>query len=346
MALETHPLEGNEKWTFFQPNVGIKSHYLTREIEVDAPEEIVRSITHGSTCREGLINNVRAAFQALTTEKTSVGERAWQLEPKKTFDIVLDDEKIRGPGMSRLWIDARWLRPEDYDPASGGFDKKFRRIKLDEFLKVADIVVGLPAALLNPDRASGEWWRTDPEKALAGGRIYWDGADNTVLQHPAVMAVLTGLYRQAFCLCHGGFGPQILETGSYEEVRGAIDAAEWKPIFGQCEKFRPWINVPVPNGGYPQNFAFPWHPPKSKRVSYWQRFVRLQRALRRHGFNEVLGEDICSGWALLDKGTQYSGAYSFWGEEKKLTGAHKRVMQLGRPLKRKKKDDEEAQGAS
>lgn len=340
MLLEEHPLSNETNWIFLKPEVGVRVNYLTRPVGIDKPKETAHSISTFSSCREVIIGSIRTALQNLTTKKIPVGTSTWQKELKTTSDIILNDKRSNGLKNNYLTISTNGFQFNNFPTKKSTDNLKFGKIKLEEFLRVSDIVVGLPAALLNPNRMPGDWWHTNPEKARRGARIYWNGIDNTILQHPVITSTLTGLYRQAYCLCFGGFGPEVLKSGSYEEVQEAIDSGDWKEIFAQCEKFRPWINVPVPEaglgkGGNIHNFAFPWYKPRTGRVSFWQRFVRFQRALRRHGFEEVLGQDISTGWNLLKKEISYSGVYTFWGEERQLTKSHKRVMELGKPLKRK-----------
>lgn len=349
MALEQHPLSGKDDWQYNQPASGVSTYYVSRDLS--SGEETVRRLAHFTSCRENLISYLRQALQRLNTNKEKYGDRAWEVSLKQTHDIVLDDRRCRD-GNHRTLLAIHDPIP-NWEIAGEG-----DHVDEEEFLQVANIVVGLPAALLDPNRRSGDWWVTPLKgfrgKAPATGEapkadgqaqqnyLRWRGVDNFVLRHPALLATLIGLYRQAYLLCACGFGPQVLDSVNHDDVVEAISEAKWKPIFALADQARPWINVPAAQNSSPVNYPFPWHTPGRKKVSYWQRFVRLQRAVRRHGYDEVLGEDLAQGWSLLNKGTQYTGAFSFWGVEKDLKDAHRRIMKLGKPLKRKKDGQESA----
>jgi len=338
MPLEKHPLSTNLNWRFFQPLTEVNTKYVTFEKDgCENPVGKVNNISQKATCREILVYEIRQTLKRLTVTEKKVGPNPWNIELTQSKEIHLTDPRIFGPKATTLCMDVRYLRKEDLPYHADPPANHEQKINLEEFIKVADIVVGLPAVLLNPNRLPGNWWKTDPKDCVIHNFIHWNGADATILRHPALLAVISGLYRQAFLLCYAGFGPKILETGCYEDVVKAISAAEWKPVFGMAEAFREWINVPPPGNSNTSHFSFPWIEPRPHRVSYWQRFVRLQRALRRHGYDRILGEDIYTSWDLLGKNQQYTGAYSFWGGRgSTLTEAHKRVMELGAPLKRGK----------
>lgn len=329
---EKHPLTGHVSWVFFQPNINVHSSALLRDLKTE--EEIKINITAYSDCREGLISDIRRTLQNRTTKFVKAGRRAWEGANKPTHSITLDDARCLGKGNTVLSVnEAFWKVCTTKD-------------QVEEFLRVCDAIVGIPSLLLNPNRKPGEWWRTDPEKAVRekprvidwdARVIDWNGTDNAFLRHPALFASVTGLFRQAFWLCRAGFGKKVLESVDYSKVEKVLTEPTWKEGLELAEALKTWICVPVPQGGNTKNVSFPWYPRSAKQVSYWQRFIRLQRALHRHSADEVLGGDIFEGWDLLKKGTQYSGAFSFWGEAGGLQPAHKRVMALGKP---KEKTDE------
>lgn len=328
---EKHPLSGAPGWTFFQPYMNVHSSVFLKDLKTK--EESKANITSFSHCREGLISDVRTSLQRRTTNFIQKGDRAWEGALTPTCSITLNDDRCLGEKDTVLSV------LDNVRPATG---KPFvSDEKVEEFLKVCNAIVGIPALLLNPGRKPGEWWRTDPKTAVRtsgnGRMIDWNGADNSFLQHPSIFASITGLLRQAFWICQAGFGERVLASADYSRVEGVLTAPSWKDALELAEQLRTWISVPIPSGGSLENISFPWYPRSSKQVSYWQRFIRLQRALHRHSPNEVFGGDFFEGWALLNKGTQYSGAFMYWGKEKTLTPAHKRVMELGKP---KGKDDE------
>jgi len=88
------------------------------------------------------------------------------------------------------------------------------------------------------------------------------------------------------------------------------------------KKTRNWIEVPVGENGYRVNYSFP--------LGFWRRLIRLQRAIRKVGYEETIGQTFHEGWATTG-GTEFRGAYSFWGDEGELTNHHKHLMKIGAP---------------
>ena len=90
------------------------------------------------------------------------------------------------------------------------------------------------------------------------------------------------------------------------------------------KKMRMWVEVPTGTNGYVQNYAFPF--------GFWRRLIRLQRAIRRHGYEGALGQTFEAGWALTG-GSAYYGAYHFWGEDEN-TEHHEHLMEMGAPRRK------------
>lgn len=322
MALEEHPLDGNSDWVFHKPGLSVKIKYATVHIgSKDATKVSEHTLTGAYQCREVLIGDTRQAFKRLTTTLEAPPDGPhWNKILKQVKRVVLDHESVLGPEDCLLSISSVTSAPAE---------------EVKQFLKVADIVAGIPLALLNPKTRSKDWWDKLLDNRSQFTRFAWLGTDNGILQHPAFFSIATGLIRQAFLLHRCGFGEEILESGNHEEVLEAIISNDTKALLKQAEVFRPWINVPIASRSEGLvNFPFPWVKPQAKKVSYWQRFIRLERAIRKHGLNAVIGEDFTQGWDLLGKNICYSGAYSFWGAGSNLTESHKRIMKLGQPKKK------------
>lgn len=335
-STDKHPLMGAVGWVFTQPYMHVHSSVMIKDLKTE--EEIKLNITSYAHCREGAISEIRTAMQRRCTNQIKKGDKAWEVALKPTCSISLDDARCLGVGDTVLSVHDTL----DYKTKQYGIKDE----RLEEFLRVCDAIVGIPALLLNPNRKPGDWWRTDHNKAIkpqAGDSRYigWNGADNAFLRHPALFASMAGLFRQAFWLCKAGFGSKVLKELDYGRVEKVLTDPSWKEALELAESLKTWISVPVPAGGATSNVSFPWYPRSAKQVSYWQRFIRLQRALHRHSTDEVFGGDIFEGWALLNKGTQFSGAFTYWGEAKKLTPAHKHLMELGKP-KEKANEAEQA----
>lgn len=320
MILEKHPLEGRKEWKFSQPSTTFSTTYARRNLQTG--EEKPQNLECSFICREGLLNNVRVALQMHLMEARE-GSAAWSKRFVPQAQINFDDEELLLPGKTHLSVAIPPTVPDRLQYA-------------DTLYKVANIVAGIPLLLLNPKREAGGWATLPPRfKSVIEGRARWFGVDNSLLRHPALLSVGAGLFRQAALLVNCGLADEVLASVPQEEVEKVLVEANWKAAFGLLDQARPWIQILPGSGGNFQNYPIPWTLYVRGGTSYWQRFLRLHRALRRHGFDKVL-EDFSRGWNLDGNATDYSGAFSFWGEDGKLSEAHKRVMLLGKPLKRKR----------
>ena len=329
MSEDKHPLMGNPKWVFNQPQVGIRARYLAVESEVDNPKKTVLTVEAGSTCREGVISSIREVFQARLTNVKEVNAsegQGWKSQRPKwttTKEVDLQDPASK---QERSYLKIQWHSAwmQDWEPS------------VEEFIKVCNVVIGPITVLLGPWRPEGEdWWKTDPKEALRkkGDHefVYWNGTDNWFLAHPATVGIATGLYRQCFHLCIAGFAGEVIKTLSEEEVSEVMSSNSLKLAMRAIKKTRPWIEVPVGANGGKINYAFPF--------GLWRRLTRLQRAVRRYGYEESLGQTFHEGWATT-VGMDYSGLYAFWGTEGELTDHHRHLMKMGVP--RRKKSDKPA----
>ena len=321
-----HPLSRESKWTFFQPSLGARSRYEAVNLQGGISRQ--HTVEGYNVCREGLLSLYRESLRVNLCKRNFSGDRTWNFvfEPK-----------------SRINLESEWAR----DPAGNALKIAqthngkllIEKSEVEAFLQVCDALVGNTAVLLDPGRPKGGWWRTSLEGAVAnwedygGGCIVWQGIGNFVVLHPVLLAIMTGLFRQAVVLTHIGYAEKVLESVSRARVEEALTRCDWRIALANAKALQRWIEVPVPEkgGASPFNYAFP--------LGYWGRFLKLQRAIRRHGHEKVFGEDLLTGWGLLAKSRTWTGAYSFWGnlEEKNTNEAQKRLLSLGRPLKRKRK---------
>jgi len=311
-----------------------QSAYIVRDLRTG--DESVKNLhVPNFSCREGLIGSVHnPILHSCAERKQTAGSYA--VTTTKVGELILDDPKVLGPGKTQFLVRAT---PTAQMPILGAEVAEL-------VMKVADLVAGIPLLLLNPKRPAGDWWRTE-KNFLPGGKdpatglektanFCWWGSDNSVLFHPAYLSIAFGLYRQAYALVNAGMAEQVLASVPREEVEETLTAADWRRALGIIEAARPWIQVPIGKGGELGNYPFPWYQRATlKSTSYWQRLIRLHRAIRRHGYEAVFG-NFFSGWNL-DMSTPgiCTGAFHFWGKDKELTEANKRLMELGKPLKRK-----------
>ncbi len=326
MSEQEHPLYKKESWIFNQPDVGVRAHYLAIEHEVDKPRKTVLTVESASTCREGVIQNLRQVFQKRLTNLDAVNESqvgGWDSSRKKTDWVMTrtcDLESLtakKEPTELKIHWHKNWLKEMGPD------------FPIEKFLQVCDRVLGPIAVLLGPYRPEGDkWWRTDPEKAvrMAGENkyVYWQGSDNWFLFHPATLGIALGLYRQCFHLCGAGVADEIIKSVSEDEISEVMSANSQKQALLLLKKMRMWVEVPLGTNGFVQNYAFPF--------GFWRRLIRLQRAIRRHGYEEALGQTFEEGWALTG-GISFHGTYSFWGEEEN-TNHHEHLMEMGAPRRK------------
>lgn len=323
-----HPLTENPKWVFWQPYIRVKSTVLllnSMKVTDDAGKLI--SPVSQSTCREGLLSNMRKYLwdQVMDEKKDGYRRTFKRIRRIRLFDPRLHEEI---QGSNQIQIHVNGLKPK------GHHTEKLKQGTIDEFLLVMDALVGLPSVLLSHRRINGEWWRTDPKMSKStsadGEYICWNGTDNWFMRHPTLIAIATGLARQAALLTAHGFGSQVLELVEREKVEEALTTGDWRLAYGLCESLRPFIEVPNGAGAGFQNYPFPY--------GQWNRFDRLQRAQRRHNYEKVFAGNFYDCWGLNKEGTagKWSGAFAYWGNPGKENEAYSLLMKLGEPRRRAK----------
>ncbi len=331
MKRNAHLLMGNERWIFNKPSIGYKAHYVAVEREVANPKKEALTLVVNSDCRETIIYDTRSVFQTRLTNVIKVRSTGWKNKSPwvatRDCDLIDADGKVKTTQLKIQWHPL--------------YRKGWEDFPVEKFLKVCDVVLGPVSVLLGPWRPKGDqWWKTDPEKALQdkGGQKYahWNGSDNWFLAHPATVAIATGLYRQCFHLCGAGVADEVIGTLSEDELSEVMSDNSQRLAIQIIKKTRPWIEVPVGTSGNRANYAFPF--------GFWRRLMRLQRAIRRHGYEESLGQTFHEGWATTGGLGGWKGAYAFWGMEGQLTSYHRHLMEMGAP--RRKTSGKSAQKAT
>jgi len=316
MSEPEHFLTTNKNWAYLQPAVGFKARYVA--VHCGSEKRKVQTVGSVASCRENVIYNSRQTLQKTVCQKVQTGSGEWQFQLKKTHEVDLEDPAAKEARMTYLLI------------ATNVFDidkKAAPKKDLEKFIKVADTLLGPMCVLLAHNRHEGEWWQTNPRKMFktlqSRKYVRWFGLDNFFLQHPVLVAIVTGLYRQTALLCRAGLADEILESVDQKEIEECLSTGNWELALPIIRKTRPYIEVPAPKGGQARNFVFP--------IGYWQRMHRLQIGARRHGYEALLDQDFSTGWSLELKGTNWTGLYNFWGEMGKTSEAHSRLMKLGKP---------------
>ncbi len=332
--LMTHPLTDNQKWIFWQPYIQAKAtvFLLDSMKKADNKGSLISPVA-SSTCREGILSNMRQYLwdQTMQGDQDGYKKTFKRLKRVRLFDPRLH-ENMQGSNQIRMHENG--LKPK------GDHKEKVKKGKVEEYLLVMDALVGLPSVLLSHRRPEGEWWRTDPKNCQdVAEYISWNGTDNWFMRHPTLIAISTGLARQAAMLTAHGLGELVLDAVDRGDVEEALTTGNWKLAYGLCEKLQPFIEVPNGAGGAFQNYPFPF--------GQWKRFDRLQRAQRRHNYEKVFQGSFYDCWGLNKEasGGKWSGSFAYWGNPGKENDNFELLMKLGEP-RRRAKGGKKSQGAA
>ena len=323
----SHPLDGDSKWKFWKPTVTVKTTFLLlgKGDKKSVPSHISRS-----GCREGILSNMKTRLReaVMKKKKVTTNKDGWETATftREKRLRLFDRELIASlPGGNQIRIRDTGLKPK------GLPESKLKPQIVEEFILVADALVGIPSVLLSHHRPEGEWWRTDHLTCInKDGEVEWNGSDNWFLRHPILLSIVTGLYRQAAMLTACGYGPKVLDCVKRGEVEDALTTGDWRLAFGIAKQLRPWIEVPVGAGGSEGNFPF--------SIGEWDNFDRLQRAQRRYNYLKVFGTSFYDSWGLNpgNEGGAWSGTQTYWGFGGGENENHQHLMNLGEPRRRAK----------
>jgi len=311
----THPLIGNEDWKFFQPNMVVHANYTMAELESDAPLTSLKTVATHDDCRETLIYNLRQHLRKALCSEARPKPHELVHTPRR--EIIFGTSEAC---FSRAnWIGIRLRADQNNEEFRG------------RLVRMTDYLLGPVCVLLDPLRAVGDWWKTDSQPIKDGYSAYsvWSGTSNWFLQHPVTVGIATGIARQAYHLMCAGVYDDVMSSADPSEVEEVLTECSQKKALLLIKKTRPWIEVPVGRNGKRENYAFP--------LKTWRRMIRLQRAIRRHSYEEALNQSFIEGWNLdASEGETYdwSGAFQYWGDENNLTDAHRHLMELGAPRRK------------
>lgn len=324
MPENKHPLTNNPKWVFNQPNLGFRARYVVADEEGKREVRLVQTAT---TCREGVINNLRQAFQGSITNAEEYArskaagwsDKARGISHKvvKRVDLQAPDGKVESTSLKIQWH-AHYMSGWDDFP-------------IEKFLQVCDVVMGPVMVLLGPHRPTGsDWWRSNIERSVVpeGSEkyVHWYGSDNWFLAHPVTLSIVTGLYRQCFHLCGAGLADEIIATLTQAEIDEVMSTNSQRLALNLIKRTRQYIEVPAGTNGNRVNYPF--------AMGFWRRLIRLQRAIRRVGYEEALGQNFASGWNVISGQGEWRGVYNFWGDEGELTDNHRHLMRIGAPRRK------------
>ena len=273
------------------------------------------------SCREALIYNIGDWMGELVADFSEEEEEDYNPTPwkkKKAVSkppapkdkILLNVESLRQAEGTRLI-----MSPYDDD---GYVHMCQRECCRGNLVHAVNSLVSLPALLLNPDRYTGDWWEQTENQMMTKTRYYdepefqyW-GADNSILQHPALVSIMFGLFRQAVVLHKAGMVHDLEKVVSPAAVRTALFNSNEKAALKLVQKLKPWlyqerVNTYLPISG----------PGK------WELFLNLHKAIYKHGFTAVFGE-IENAWELASRGIKtLSGSHSYFRDKKKAANVNK-----------------------
>lgn len=274
-------------------------------------------------CREALIYNIGDWMEQLvgySDEDENHDPTPWEkkkaaLKPLAPKDkILLNVESLRQAGGTRLIV-SPYEYADDYNQMCQ------RECCRGNLVHAVNSLVSLPALLLNPDRYTGDWWEQTESQMMVVTRNsryyeeptfeYW-GADNSILQHPALVSIMFGLFRQAVVLHKAGMVHDLERVVSPKAVRTALFNSDEKAALKLVQKLEPWIFCPTANTYFPIS-----GPGK------WELFLNLHKALYKHGFTAVFGE-VENAWELASRGIKtLSGSHSYFRDKKKVENVNR-----------------------
>ena len=318
----SHPLMNDPRWVYWQPYIKAKATILV----VDKKDNIsIKSVITEATCREAIITNMQARLRDIVIQEVPVkGRPSYYKKKQRTKRIRLYDTRLLVdlPKANQLTISINALKedPVKHGPPSND--------KIKEYIEVADALVGIPSVLLSHRRPKGYWWRSEPIE-VTDGYVSWNGSDNWFMRHPVLLAIATGLLRQAALLVAKGYGRQILKCVDRKQIEEVLTTADWKLAYKLALKLRPWIEVPAGINGNHINYPF--------SMGFWHRFDYLQRAQRKHNYKKIFGNNFYESWALMNGNLPFLGVYSFWGDNPHISenvDNYRRLVELGKPRRR------------
>ncbi len=310
-----HPLSG---LSYSQPTLGFTAQVGVKPFKKGRRRGLCK-LDVESGCREELLyETLRQLKNATHTRRKIPG--TWDTRENKVAHLDLDDPRTKRPGLTYLYVGTEegW----DGDPVNicG------QPCCLNDLVHFLDATVGQVGVLFDPDWYRGNWWETRPEDnnrpkgGREAGEFRYYGVSNFFLRHPSLHHIIMGLFRQALLVYSQGKSSGALERLNRKDVEKAMREGNPRLAWRNLQKIRRWVETPEPGWNYP----FP--------RSYWGRLQQIHKAIYKHGCDKLFGGNIETGWNLNDKGLDegVDGAWSYWGNQRVVTEAGKRLAQLGR----------------
>lgn len=288
-----HPLR-EAGWVYDQHIIRVEAPLIHIPEGSDQPAKKV-ILSARSTCREEIVYVLRqkmaCAIQKLVPVRKDWGN-SYRAVPNGRAD--LEDASLKQPESTCLSIHINHL---------GNVRNELRR----PFIQVADAIVGQLCVLLNPNRYEGNWWDTLLEDDLdaKNGFLRWYGYDNTLLYHPALVSLVTGLLRQSALMVRAGVHEKILEIAPREQVRETLNIGDVDAAMSSILALRKWIEVPTPRHGRASNIPVP--------EGSFDKVINLHNAIFRHGMEATFKDSVAKSWGLEGTAGKHKGIHSFMG---------------------------------
>lgn len=286
---------------------------LNTKLRFEGQTEVVDAA--GESCREALIYNIGDLMDDLVGYvEEDYDPTPWKQKKKLESrpgikeKIQLDVEALRQAECTKLSMGS-------YDDDGDLFQCR-RECCVAGLDNALNTLVSLPALLLNPDRYTGDWWEQTDAQIVQGNnedvRIEYWGADNSILQHPALVSIMFGLFRQAVVLHQAGQLVGLSKAAPPADVRAALINSDEKAALKLVQKARPWLFHPGVNTYFPLS-----GPGK------WELFINLHKALYQHGFESVFG-NISAAWSLASRGIKVlNGSHSYFRDKRAAESVRK-----------------------
>lgn len=362
--MSRHPLSKEDEWFFSQHSVRVCAPIfrIVNKKKKSNPRGL-RSrkidIQGSSTCREGIIGNIRNALRTAGGHSIrSSGGPGWQRVFSPYGSLELNRDVLKQPGESSVAVYSSHITADRSEPNLNYRTPKERKAyrnrglyypwhervhlklirthrtaqltdtNIQDFIDICNAVVGPLTVLLNPDRYQGNWWQTSIGECLAGQRrsnyLNWYGVDNTVIAHPVLTSLYSGLVRQCAYIVRTNLADQIREDIEGMGLEECLNESDEVQALRIATKMKRWICVPPLKGGTTYNI------PVGQRN--FSKIISLHKAIYKHGFEETFKSCFLKGWGVYNGCySQYSGIHTFMG----VTGQSKNGKHIQK-LARKK----------
>jgi hypothetical protein len=341
--MSKHPLSQEPEWYFTQYPVQIHAPIYRVPDAGSKAKRGIFAIDAYSTCREGLMNQIRRQISDSCGEVESRTRGGWKKDwaPKASVDI--EHPTLRQPGKSFIAVDSSHITANHLIKTGGpsqrnwGAPKRATNVEIQAYLDICDAVIGPITVLMNPDRYQGNWWSSTPGESREDKKhlgqtkkmLRWYGVDNTCIAHPALASLYSGLARQCACMARTNMVDQVREDVEGLGLKECLTTSELDLALIIVKKMRRWIEVPVPKGGLQSNVPV--------RLGSFSKIPALHKAIYTHGFGKTFGATFLEGWAAGsmyggsgDHGKAYSGIHDFMNRTTGVGTNNARINRLAK----------------